>query len=271
MLRRLCPLAMAAAALCLASDTACKPDAPCYSEVAIVNIASGSPGAIAPNTLASIHGTRLSYLERGLQPSDVAAGGVLPTRLPGTGVQVFVDYVSAHIFYVSDTQVNFLVPSDRRSARVVDVWVFRDGMSGPKVSVMLLDAAPALFMLDPLFVIASHLDFSLVTADAPAHPGAWVVLWATGLGESNPPAEYGVIPTKAAWIVRQSEFRVLLNGAAVPSERIAYVGLAPLCAGLYQINVLLPPDAGPDPEVRIALGTEISPAGTRLHLRAPGN
>jgi uncharacterized protein (TIGR03437 family) len=272
---------MAAAALCLAGDTVvCKPDAPyppyqpCYSGDGIVNIASGIPGAIAPNTLASIHGTLLSYSEKGLVPSDVSAGGVLPIVLPGTGVRVFVGGYPAHIFYASEDRVNFLVPSNLRPT-TVDVQLVRDGVAGPAVSMKLRDAAPALFMLDPLFVIASHLDFSLVTADAPARPGDWVILWATGLGESNPPADYGVIPTKAAWIVRQSEFRVLLNGAAVPPERITYVGLAPLCAGLYQINVLLPSDADPDPEVKIevkiAVGTEISPAGTRLHLRAPAN
>ncbi len=262
---------MAAAALCLAGDTDCKRDAPCYSEAGIVNIASETPGAIAPNTLASIYGTRLSYSpEKGLVPADVSAGGVLPIVLPGTGVRVFVGGYPAHMFYVSATQVNFLVPSNLRPT-TVDVQVVRDGVAGPAVSMKLRDAAPALFLMDPQSVIASHLDFSLVTADAPARPGDWVILWATGLGESNPPADYGVIPTKAAWIVRQSEFRVLLNEVAVPPERITYVGLAPLCAGLYQINVLLPSDADPDPEVRIAVGTEISPAGTRLHLRAPAN
>jgi uncharacterized protein (TIGR03437 family) len=268
MFRRSCPLAVAAAALCFAGDNVCKPDAPCYGEDSIVSIASGVPRAIAPNTLASIYGTRLSYSERGLFPSD-AAGGVLPTVLPGTGVRVFVGGYPAHIFYVSATQVNFLVPSNLRPT-TVDVQVVRDGVAGPAVLLTLLDAAPALFRMDAQFVIASHLDFSLVTTDAPARPGAWVILWATGLGESNPAADYGTIPTRAAGIVRQSEFQVLLNGTPVPPERIAYVGLAPLCAGLYQINLLLPSDTGPDPEVRIALGAEMSPAGLLLHLRAPG-
>ena len=36
--------------------------------------------------------------------------------------------------------------------------------------MILRDAAPALFMLDPQFVIASHLDFSLVTAGTPRAP-----------------------------------------------------------------------------------------------------
>ena len=267
MFRRLCPLAVAAAVLCLAGDTACKPDAPCYSESGIVSIASGTPGAIAPNSLASIHGTRLSYSEKGLVPADTT-GGVLPTVLPGTGVRVLVGGLPAHMFYVSATQVNFLVPSNLRPI-TYDVQVVRDGVAGPAISMTLRDAAPAFFMMDPQFVIASHLDYSLVAADAPARPGAWVILWATGLGESNPPADYGVIPSRAASIMRQSEFRVLLNDVAVPPERINYVGLAPLCAGLYQINVLLPAVVGTDPELRIAVGTEVSPAGTRLHLQSP--
>jgi uncharacterized protein (TIGR03437 family) len=270
MFRSLCPLAVAVAALCLASDTACKPDAPCYGEESVVNIASGTPGAIAPNTLASIFGTRLSYSEKGLAASD-AAGGVLPTVLPGTGVRVWVGGIAAPIFYVSATQVNFLVPGSLR-ATTVEVQVFRDGVVGPAVPMLLRDVAPALFLMDSQFVIASHLDFALVTAGTPARPGAWVVLWATGLGKSDDGlADPDVIPTQAAWIVRQSEFRVLLNGTAVPPERIAYVGLAPLCAGLYQINLLLPLDVDPDPEVRIAVGTETSPAGTRLHLLGPAN
>lgn len=268
-------MAMAAAALCLASDPVCKSNQPCYREDSIVNIASGVP-RIAPNTLASIHGTLLSYSEKGLVPSDVSKEHVLPTLLPETGVQVFVGGTDVPIFYVSESQVNFLVPSNLRPT-TVDVWVVRDGVAGPKVPMKLREAAPALFTLDPLdplFVTASHLDFSLVTADAPARPGDWVILWATGLGNyiSNPVIDSGVIPTVPAWIVRQNEFQVLLNGVAVPPERITYVGLAPWCAGLYQINVLLPSDADPDPEVKIKVGTEeISPAGTRLHLRAPGN
>jgi uncharacterized protein (TIGR03437 family) len=196
---------------------------------------------------------------------------VLPTVLPGTGVHVWVGGIAAPIFYVSATQVNFLVPRNLRPT-IVDVYVLRDGVVGPKLSMTLRDAAPALFMMDPPSVIASHLDFSLVTEGAPARPGDWVILWATGLGKSDDElADSDVIPNKATVIVRQSEFRVLLNGTAVPPERIAYVGLAPLCAGLYQINLLLPSDADPDPEVRIALGSEISPPGTRLHLRPPPN
>jgi len=266
MFHKLGPLAAAAAILCCGADEDCKPGAPCYGEVDIVNVASGLPGALTPNTLASIYGTRLSYSERGLTPAD-APGGVLPIELPGTGVHVLVGGYAAHMFLASPGQVNFLVPSNLRATEV-DIQVVRDGTAGPAVRMKLRDAAPALFLMDAQYAIASHLDASLVTADAPALPGTWVALWATGLGAADPVAEYGIIPTAASWLVRKDEFRVYLDGVAVPQDRIGYSGLAPLCAGLYQINVRLPEVVGPDPEIRIGVGADISPPFTRLHLGA---
>jgi uncharacterized protein (TIGR03437 family) len=254
-------------ALSFGADPECKQDAPCYGSDSIVSAASGIAGAFAPNSLVSIYGANLSFTERALTPADVNAGK-LPVILPGTGVTVWVGDWQAHPYLVSPGQVNVLVPSNLRVGPV-NIWVMRNGVRGPIIPVVLRDAAPALFLMDPLHAIASHLDFSLVTAAAPVHPGDWVTLWATGLGAVTPSAEYEVIPTQAAWINRLTEFRVLLNGVAVPAERIGYAGLAPLCAGLYQINVRLPETIGANPEVRIAVGEEVSPPGIHLHLAAP--
>jgi uncharacterized protein (TIGR03437 family) len=265
MLWRLAPLALALAALCLGDDSDCKPNGPCYAGQGIVNIASGVSGALAPNTLASIYGTDLSYLEKSLS-SEYVSGSNLPIVLPGTGVHVLVGGYPANIFYVSPTQVNFLVPSNLRAVQV-DVQVVRNGTNGPLVPVMLQQAAPALFMKDAKFAIVSHVDFDLVTSTDPLRPGDWAVLWATGLGATDPPADYGAIPHQGAWLVNKDSFQVLLNGVVVPAARVGYAGLAPECAGLYQINVLLPMNVSADPEVRILAGTAISPAGVHLHLK----
>ena len=50
----------------------------------------------------------------------------------------------------------------------------------------------------------------------------------------------------------------------MPAERVAYVGVAPGYAGLYQINLWLPETVGDNPEVEIVLGGEISASGVRL-------
>jgi uncharacterized protein (TIGR03437 family) len=263
MKRRVCLLVSAATALsCLAADPACRPQAPCYSAASVVSAASGSPAALAPNSLASIYGTGLSFVERAITAADILAGE-LPTMLSGTGVRVLVGGLPAHIYYVSPVQVNFLIPSNLRPA-LVTVQLVRDGTAGPAVSVTLREEAPALFQLDLATIVASHADYSLVSEQAPARSGEWVILWATGLGPVTPPATYGKIPTQAAQLQQLARFQVRLDGIPVAPERIGYAGVAPGWGGLYQINVRLPDEARANPEIRIAVGDEASPADLRI-------
>ena len=236
--------------------------APCYTAESIVNIASDAPGALAPNTLASIRGTNLSFVEKAITAADIQAGE-LPTMLPGSGVRVLVGNLPGHIYLVSPGQVNFLVPSNFNPGEVT-VQVVRDGTAGPAVRVALHEAAPAMFQVDQASIVASHLDYSLVSEQAPAVPGDWVILWATGLGKVTPAVVNGVLPTQAASLEQMASFRVLLDGVAVAPERIGYAGVAPGWSGLYQINLRLPVSAGRNPEIRLAVGDAISPPG--LHL-----
>jgi len=245
-----------------AQDPVCKPYAPCYTSVSIVNAASGVP-ELAPNTLASIYGQNLSYVTRAITSADIAAG-VLPRSLEGSGVQVIVGGFYGHLYFVSPGQVNFLVPPNLLPGEVT-IQLIREGTAGPAVRVRLKEAAPALFQLDGRTALASHHpDYSLVSDEAPARPGSWVLLWATGLGAVTPPAVYGEIPMRAAYLENLENFHVLLNGTPVPRENIGYAGLAPTWSGLYQINLKIPDLAGPDPEIRIIAGESASPAGLRL-------
>ncbi len=257
------------AALLLATAAAfpqpkCETGGPCYSEESIVNAASFVRGALAPNTIAAIFGSNLSYSTRALGPGDVNAGR-LPTSL--AGVTVRVGPVFAPLYYVSPTQINLLIPGNLDLGQH-EVRVVRDGWAGPGVKVRLLDAAPALFLLAPQTVVASHEDFSVVTEDSPARPDRFLILWATGLGPaSDPLPSYDLIPVKAASIKRLSDFRVLINNLAVDPARIGYVGVAPYLAGVYQINVKLPSEAPADPEIRLSVGDQISAGGVRALVR----
>lgn len=265
MIRRVCWLAVVALTCCCpGADTECKPLAPCYTGQSITNIASGTPGTLAPNTLASIYGTNLSFVTRAISTDDIQAGE-LPIRLPGTGVQVWLDELPGHLYLVSPEQVNFLVPSNLRATEVT-IRVFRDSTVGPAVRLKLREAAPALFQLDSDHVLASKLDYSLVTATAPSHPDEWVILWATGLGSVTPPTTYGTLPPEAANLEKIGDFRILLDGAAVAPGRVGYAGLAPGYAGLYQINLKLPASVPVNPEIRIAIGEDISPPALRLFV-----
>ena len=255
-------LALLSCALLPGAEDARRLSAPSYSVASIVNSATNEPGAIAPNTIISIYGQNLSFETKAISEADIV-GLQLPTVLAGTGVRVFVGNIPAVVYFVSPGQVNVLVPNNLRPGSF-HLQLTRDGRAGPAIRITLRPAAPALFPLDPTTAVATRADGSLVSWEQPAKPGEMVVLYATGLGPTNPNPPYGQVPHTAALIERLDELEVLLNGTAVETARIAYAGQTPGFAGLYQINLLLPDDAPPNPEIRIAVGDDSSPIGVFL-------
>lgn len=237
--------------------------APEYSADSIANSAANVSGLYAPNTFVSIYGRNLAYATRAISDADIRAG-MLPSVLLGTGVRVILGGIFAHMYYVSPQQVNILVPNYFKAGRVT-LQLVNDGYAGPPVEIQLEATAPALFEYEGR-VIATHLDGSLVTESSPAARGEIVVLWATGLGLVTPAAEPGRLPTRAAWLTDRDRFQVLVNGEPVPREHIYYAGVAPGFAGLYQINVRMPAESTPDPEIRVGTSERFSP-GRPLTLR----
>jgi uncharacterized protein (TIGR03437 family) len=232
----------------------------------VLNSASSLPGALAPNTIASVYGHNLSTITVALTAADLSASGTLPTRLPGTDTHVLVGGMEAVPYYISPTQINFLIPPNYLPGRTT-FTVVSEGRAGPLLALELLPAAPALFLLDAQTVAATHVDGSVVTTTKPAVPGEIVILWATGLGQTTPPVEPGQIPTTAAPLVNGSDFQALLDGQPVTGENVLYAGVAPLFAGLYQINLRLPAGTGLNPEIRIACTGQISPPQIRLTVQ----
>lgn len=233
-------------------------EAPFYSSDSIVNSADNQPGALAPNTLATIYGKNLAYGTRALTADDVR-GGTLPTVLPGTGARVLIGNLVANLIYVSPTQINFLVPPILLPGTVT-VYVVVDGLAGPAAKVQLARVAPAFFQLDQETAIASHANGDLVTPQAPAKPGEIIVLYATGLGQTRPPVDYGLLPMSAALLADLSTLVVTLDGAAVDPSAILYAGVCPGYGGLYQVNLTLPTSVGSNPQITIGFADLLSPA-----------
>ena len=245
-----------ALAACLHGQSSNAPD---YTAAGIVNGASFTTG-LAPNTIISIFGKNLSWDTVDLQASDVA-GGVMPTSLDN--VEVYFEGWPAYLYYVSPTQVNLLVPSALLPG-TFQFWLDRQGTRGPIVTVTLDPVAPALFQTASGAAVATHLDGSLVWSGAPAKAGEVIVLWATGLGNTNPELEDGVLPTMAQWLSQMSQFGIWLNGTPIDANLILYAGVAPGYAGLYQVNVQLPETLPANPEIRLGIGSSLSPPGLIL-------
>jgi len=234
---------------------------PVYSAASLVNAADSQAGWLAPNAIATLYGTGLAYTTRGLTAADLH-GGLMPATLPGTGVTILVSGMTAYPYYISPTQVNFLIPNNLLPGPV-DVQLVVDGVAGPSISVALGATAPALFELDPQTAVAVRPDESVIEASAPVAPGEWAILYANALGPVTPPLGPGEIaPTAAA--IPPVGFVLSLDGVAASVGNLEYVGAAPGFAGLYQINLRVPLGTGANPEIRIGFGDRMSRAG--LHL-----
>ena len=253
-------------ALPLLGEEAAPRKALTYSAASIVNAASYDSGALAPGGLATIFGKEMAWGTHALVASDLR-GNTLPVALPGTGARVIVSGLQAHLLYVSPEQINFLVPSILIPGPVT-VQVVRDGLAGPEVALRLEESAPGLFFESPGIALAAHHPGGkVVRTDNPARPGEWVILYATGLGSTTPPQFYGELAQFADPVPIQSAPRVWLDGVALPSQLVYYVGVTPGYAGLYQVNLHMPDSFNADPEIRLECSGRLSPAGVRLPAR----
>jgi uncharacterized protein (TIGR03437 family) len=225
--------------------------APSYSSASIVNSASNLPNNYAPNSIISLYGVNLADGPHGVPPNT----SNLPTTLGG--VTVYMGSGAASLFYTSPTQINILVPSNLAPGPI-SVFVVRQGSKGPTATIVLDETAPGLFQASPGMVLATHANGSPINLDSPASPGEVIVIYALGLGRTNPDPAPGQVVLTAAPIQHFKDLAVLFDSVEIDSGLISYAGLAPGFAGLYQINVQVPWDARGTPEVRVAIGTQIS-------------
>ncbi len=238
------------------------PGQPYYTAQSIANAASNQVGQYAPNTFLSIYGQNLSYVTKPISPDDITAG-MLPLVLGN--VRVEINNIAMDMYYVSPGQINFLIPPNFKPGAGT-LTVLNNSFAGPSIPITIAQTAAALFQLDTLNVIATHGNGPLVTPSAPAKPGEVIVLYATGLGPTSPPAVPNQLPAGLATLVDLANFKVLLNGTAIDSRLVQYAGVTPGFAGLFQINVMLPADAPANPEIRVATADSISAAGKVLPL-----
>ena len=251
--------------LAVLAGSAAQAAAPVYSAESIVNGANFAPGPLAPNAIATIFGTDLAWSTEALTEENTRAGA-LPNSL--ANVRVFVANYSAPLLYVSPTQINFLIPGNLGTGPQT-VWVARQGVHGPEVTVKLADAVPQFFRDKDGYVIAQHTDYSLVTPDHPARPGEVIAVYATGLGMTHPNPLPGEIPIYPGLIDGLGALQVTVGAAVLPPDRILYAGLTPGWAGLYQINMRLPDILESEPGLQAAVGDQKGAPGLKLATGSP--
>jgi uncharacterized protein (TIGR03437 family) len=158
----------------------------------------------------------------------------------------------------------------------LNVQLVNNGMNSYPGTVTSLAEAPALFewkSKTKTYAVATRTDFSYVgpvglfpnATTTPAKAGDTIILWATGLGTTNPPLpEDGVTPTLGGPFSTIHYPQVTVGGVGA---QLIGSALAPGYAGLYQVAFSVPNGLtnGDQPIVVTSDGIS-SPAGVYLTI-----
>jgi len=192
---------------------------PYFTSAGVVNGASFQP-ALSPGSFASLYGINLSG-------GVVAEGGyALPTQL--AGVRVLMNGVAARLHYVSDWQINFIVP-DSIASGVATVVVTNSLGESDTVIVNVQPVSPAVFALPGGMAAVNYMSYG---------DDDYLEIYCTGLGavEFNPATGFNETLTRPQVWVGESPAEVLYSGLAYGwFDRF----------GLYQVNIRIPPGLAP--------------------------
>ncbi|MGA2591262.1 MAG: TIGR03118 family protein [Bryobacteraceae bacterium] len=225
---------------------------PSFEASGILNAGSFLVGDVAPNTWVSIKGAALAPLP----VNWTVTGTTLPTETGGVGVTVNGE--AAPVSFVSNTQINFLMPADIDPGPV-QIQTTNNGLTGAAVSATAQAVAPSFFTIGTnttnghIYIAATHANGSLIgptglisgVTTTGAAPGETIVLYGTGFGATNPATPNGQtipvalpLPAPPTVVIGSVEAEVTFAGLVGP--------------GLYQINVKVPPSLTAGDQIAIA-------------------
>jgi uncharacterized protein (TIGR03437 family) len=208
--------------------------APSFSEHSVVNAASNVPGLV-PGSLTTIYASSLR------DTAGITEAPRLPLPVSLGDVMVLVNGRPAPLLAVASgtggEQVNFQAPFELMPGTTASIVIRRGGADSAAVAMPVVAAQPGIFATGGTDAIAADANFERITQDHPAVRDAFIVLYATGLGEvENSPGTGNAAPSTPLARTRVTP-QVRFSGT--PAE-VVFSGLAPGFAGLYQLNVRVP-------------------------------
>jgi uncharacterized protein (TIGR03437 family) len=211
------------------------------SSEGVVEGAALTPGRpLAPGGIIAVQGS-------GFTDADALATS-LPLARTLRGVSLRVGSEDVPLFSAGPSQVYAQVPYSVRPGDNVSV-VFRgnDGRFTAPETLLIAPAQPSIFLSGDDAVILDS-QFRLVTLSNPAQRGGTIQIFATGLGETNPPAQTGEAAPASAQVVLPVS--VTIGGV---EAAVSFQGLAAGYAGIYRVDALVPVTVIPGDNVPVVI------------------
>jgi len=210
----------------------------------VVNAANHQP-AFASATWVTISGTDLAASTTNW--SDFTNGN-LPTSLDG--VTVTINGRPAYVAFVSPNQINALAPDDPATG-MVPVLVTNSLGTSNTFQANKQTTAPALF---------EHSQSGGSYAVAQAAPGENLTLYGTGFGPVTPEQPTGKIVQNA--VPTANPVTVMIGGARATVRFAGLIG-----AGIYQINVAVPPVLSGDAAIAVSVAGTAAATQPRVPIQ----
>ena len=212
--------------------------APACLSADALNAATQTGGiGIAPGELVTLMGF-------GIGPDvgvayTLDAQGMIPTEL--AGVQVTINHEKAPVLYAQSRQINVAAPTDLTIGGSVDFEMTYNGQHFGPFAAPVAFGSPGIFRLhigESAQAVAMNEDWTLNGPSNPAARGEVVTVWATGLGNTDPPCVAGGLNDPQAEPLSPG-ISVLLFGGDL--TKAMYAGSSPtLVCGVTQINFRVP-------------------------------
>ena len=198
--------------------------------VTSVKNAASFDTAIPRGCLISIFGSKLA------RATASATSLPLPGKLEDAAVLVGDLELPAPLYFVSPTQINAVLPFEALGDTLSLVVTTSEGRSKPFL-VTPSASGPGLFTRDfsgkgPVLAFMSN--FQVANAVAPGQP---IILYATGLGPTDPAVITGTPGASQEPLNRVINVPEVYAGDYPTPAPVTFAGLAPGMAGVYQINV----------------------------------
>lgn len=209
--------------------------APFVKAGAVVNNATFSGDTLAQGDFPALFGEQLTA-----GADQLSTNAPYPTTLGGA--TVFINDVAVPLYYVSQEQINFLIPYE---AKLGDgtLRVDRDGQRGNTVSIRIVQRSPKLLLAANQ--AGQKVSDALGGALAPVKAGDFITLYGFGFGPTVPSvATNSVSPTSPLANVPGTNSVFFGQGGLFQnpvSTTPQYIGLSPtFISAFYQINVQIP-------------------------------
>jgi uncharacterized protein (TIGR03437 family) len=248
----------------IAGGVASNPRVPSLTAGGVVS--SGDyTSAPALGLLVSIFG---SALADGTAPATALP---LATRLGSTSVTVAGRALP--LLYVSDTQINVMIPYDLPVNAPFQMIVQRGNAISVPAPVAVFDAEPAILATAGNGIGQGHIykidaagNAFLADRNTPATAGDALVMYVVGLGAVAPGLTAGNPSLVEPLSKVIAPVTVTIGGVNAP---IFFSGLTPGFAGLYQVNVTVPAGIQPGGQIPVSLAVagKSSPGAIVMAIR----